>query len=503
MKKRKSILTYLALVFVVTSFYIANHDVDIHAKTKKIKWTATIAKKTYKYTGKKIKPKVTVKYKGKKLPKKNYKVKYPKNPMKKGQYKIKVSLKGKYKGKKLKGTKTITYKIYRPKSYDDKNKYNDDNEDDVENEVKKKDTIVTKNVKGISIAYSTDRYPFYRYTDKDKESGKKKDYAQCYFPIFIKQKVNKDFILHTEYKGKCGFNNFSNCQYIPNRKDAQVVTSANVYYYYEDDLTKPYDNFQQDLYKKGYIGFIMVKVSCLLDEKQSVDVYLDNEKLVTLQSDRFSKLEKYNDYDFYYQFHNPFLAPAYSYTTELTLKNMLNDVAKCNPKTDFETYTALKYWITSHAYTEYTCWASINVGEAMTELGYPYIKLACSYDNGEGWIYNDYSRYYSLRSKLDDVGYSSGGHRVSLIFMNNKQFWWCEVQGRADEDEGYDSSKKFVFDPSGWTRPDYDVSKSLSDITSKMPLNEYSNIKQLVKGDYEIDIEKYDAFDWHTWKNYW
>ena len=55
-----------------------------------------------------------MKYKGKKLKPKNYKVTYPKKPVKPGKYKIKVTLKGKYKGKKLKGSKTIEYSIAVP-----------------------------------------------------------------------------------------------------------------------------------------------------------------------------------------------------------------------------------------------------------------------------------------------------------------------------------------------------------------------------------------------------
>ena len=111
--------------------------------------------------------------------------------------------------------------------------------------------------------------------------------------------------------------------------------------------------------------------------------------------------------------------------------------------TDFDTYNALEYWITSHTYSEYTCWGAIVVGEAMTELGYPYIQLACSYNDNNGWFYNDYSRYYSLRSKLDDAGYNSLGHRITLIYMKKGKFLYCEVQGGAEE------GTKFVFNPSG------------------------------------------------------
>lgn len=490
-KKSFKLVLFLLMACMVLAFSM---DKNTYANTKKIKWTATIAKKTYTYTGKKIKPKVTVKYKGKKLTKKNYTVKYPKNPIDENKYKIKVSLKGKYKGRKLKGTKTIKYKIYdRSLHYHKEQVKKDPN-----------DVLVTKKVKGISIAYNKGRYPFYKYTDVDESSGKKKIYAQCYFPIYIKQKVNKNFIFHAQYNGICGFNNFSDGQYIPNRKDAQVAVGGEVYYYYKDDVTRPYDEFQKKLYKKGYIGFIMVRVSCLLNKKQSVDLYLDDEKIVTLESNKFSKLKEYDDYEFYYQFGNPLLVPVYSYETETMLKNMLSDVAKCAPNmTDFETFTALNYWIASHRYSEFTCWGAIVVGEAMTELGYPYIQLACSYNDGNGGFYNDYFKYYSLRSKLDDAGYNSLGHRITLIFNNSKQFWYCQVQGSADEDGGNNSSKKFVFNPSGWTRPTNDVSESLFDITDKMPLNEYDNIKQLMKGDYEMDIEQYNPFDWHTWKTYW
>lgn len=103
-KKKFKLLIFLLMVSMLLPI---NANQNVYAKAKKVKWTATIAKKRYNYTGKKIKPKVTVKYKGKKLSKKNYKVKYPKNPVDDNTYKIKVTLKGKYKGKKLKGTKTI------------------------------------------------------------------------------------------------------------------------------------------------------------------------------------------------------------------------------------------------------------------------------------------------------------------------------------------------------------------------------------------------------------
>ena len=99
-KRSFKLVLFLVMIGILLS---CSAEKNIYAKTKKVKWTATIAKKKYDYTGKKIKPKVTVKYKGKKLPKKNYTVKYPKYPVDDGKYKIKVTLKGKYKGKKLKG----------------------------------------------------------------------------------------------------------------------------------------------------------------------------------------------------------------------------------------------------------------------------------------------------------------------------------------------------------------------------------------------------------------
>lgn len=486
MKYQKKKFKLLIFLLMVSMLLPINANQNVYAKAKKVKWTATIAKKRYNYTGKKIKPKVTVKYKGKKLSKKNYKVKYPKNPVDDNTYKIKVTLKGKYKGKKLKGTKTIKYKIYDPDLY-----YHEEpvkkNKDDV---------LIEKKVNGVSIAYNKGKFPFGRYTDSDNgmSDGNKKKYAQCFLPIFVKKKLKNNFVIHTEYNGKCGFNNFSDKQYIPNRKEAQVVTNLYTYYFYDGDVV-PSDELQLELYKKGYVGYIILNVSCLLNKKQSVDLYFGDEKVLTLTSDKFSKLEEF-DYSRYYRY-DYFLKPAYSYATEKTLKGILNDVKKCSPNmTDFDTYNALEYWITSHTYSEYTCWGAIVVGEAMTELGYPYIQLACSYNDNNGWFYNDYSRYYSLRSKLDNAGYNSLGHRITLIYMKKGKFLYCEVQGGAEE------GTKFVFNPSGWKRPDYDMNQSLWDGEERFPLNEYKTINELMKGDYQIDTYKYDAFDWRTWKNY-
>ena len=52
------------------------------------------------------------------------------------------------------------------------------------------------------------------------------------------------------------------------------------------------------------------------------------------------------------------------------------------------------------------------------------------------------------------------------------------------------------FDPTGWQRP---VNNTLTSASSKFDLNEYNTIEELVKGDYYIDINKYDPYDWHTW----
>lgn len=296
--------------------------------------------------------------------------------------------------------------------------------------------------------------------------------------------MKDDFIIHTEYNGKCGFSSFSHSQYIPNRKNAQVATNISVTYY---DKMPTGDKMQQALYMQGYVGYILVNVSCLLDKKQSVDVYLGNKKVVTLESDGFSKCKEY-DY-VKYRGYNPFMEPVYIYESEVLLEDMLKDVAKCaSNMTDYETYTALKYWIQNHSYSEFTCWGAATVANAMMELGYPYIILSCSYDGKDG-LYNDYSRYYSPASK---ILHNPGGHMITLIFMEPGRFVKCEVQGY-----GY-SSSEFKFDPTGWQRPVNSTSTLIS-ASSEFDLNEYNTIEELMKGDYYIDINKYDPYDWHTW----
>ena len=93
MRGKRGLLTGLVILLVFGIFAFQGTDIEAYAKETTSKWTVTTSKKTYAYTGKKIKPKVTVKYKGKKLKPKNYKITYPKNPVKPGKYKIKVTLK--------------------------------------------------------------------------------------------------------------------------------------------------------------------------------------------------------------------------------------------------------------------------------------------------------------------------------------------------------------------------------------------------------------------------
>ena len=78
MRGKRGLLTGLVILLVFGIFAFQGADIEAYAKETTSKWTVTTSKKTYAYTGKKIKPKVTVKYKGKKLKPKNYKITYPK-----------------------------------------------------------------------------------------------------------------------------------------------------------------------------------------------------------------------------------------------------------------------------------------------------------------------------------------------------------------------------------------------------------------------------------------
>ena len=75
MRGKRGLLTGLVILLVFGIFAFQGADIETYAKGTASKWTVTTSKKTYAYTGKKIKPKVTVKYKGKKLKPKNYKLK--------------------------------------------------------------------------------------------------------------------------------------------------------------------------------------------------------------------------------------------------------------------------------------------------------------------------------------------------------------------------------------------------------------------------------------------
>lgn len=111
--KTRKCLSIILIVSILLSigFFIPSGT----AKTKNKNIKVVLNKTQFTFTNKDIKPKIKyVKYKEKKLPKKNYKIKYPKESKLIGTYKVKITLKGKYKGKKLKGTKTVSYDIIPP-----------------------------------------------------------------------------------------------------------------------------------------------------------------------------------------------------------------------------------------------------------------------------------------------------------------------------------------------------------------------------------------------------
>lgn len=563
MKNIRKILLALIALLMLGMLIADGKDNIATAKEKTAKWTATTNKNSYEYTGEVIRPKVTVKYKGRKLSKKNYKLTYPKKSVNPGTYKIKITLRGKYKGKKLKGTKTIKYSIVVPKIKSLKCSYETDeyagdsiyytweknyNVDGYEIEESNNGTydaktkkrtlenyysgsycsvyecgvtysfriraykkigkkthyskwskiskkiplpeydMTTKSVNGIDVAYSKEAFPFFKDGVTDSDNVIQKKITQCYFPVLIKKKLNNDFVIHTEYNGECGFNNFSNKQYIPNRKNAQVVSSVSVVYFDEMPIES---KMQQAFYKQGYVGYVLFNVSCLSDKNQSVDLYFGDKKVETIVSNGYSKSKDYSscDYSEFCDFAE-YLSPAYSYRTEKALQGVLDDVAKCAPDmTDYDTYEALKYWIRSHSYRQYTCWGAATVANAMTEFGYPYIVLYCSY-SGENGLYNDYSRYYSGRSKQQ---HNALGHMITLIFMDKGKYAYCAVQGQAGTDS------EFEFDPTGFIRPTGSLDDILVPASDKFGLNEYDTIEELMRGDYNVDINKYDAFDWHTW----
>lgn len=76
MRGKRGLLLAVVILLVFGIFAFQGADIETYAKGTTSKWTVTTSKKTYAYTGKKIKPKVTVKYKGKKLKPKNYKVNF-------------------------------------------------------------------------------------------------------------------------------------------------------------------------------------------------------------------------------------------------------------------------------------------------------------------------------------------------------------------------------------------------------------------------------------------
>ena len=134
-KNKKILSVILAICLVLSCAMVMPYGIS---KTKNKNIKIVLNKKTFTFNNKVQYPKITVKYKGKKLPKKNYTytidgIKQKNIPKKNtyfygssagvvkeygivmpGKHTIKVKLKGKYKGKKLRGTKSISYNIVLP-----------------------------------------------------------------------------------------------------------------------------------------------------------------------------------------------------------------------------------------------------------------------------------------------------------------------------------------------------------------------------------------------------
>lgn len=114
MKKIRLFLAVICVAFcLATTFYVAQSTPVLAASstssTKKVdvsKLKIKLSATTYNYNGKEKKPSVSVSYKGKKVSRDYYSVKYSSGRKFPGSYKVTVSFKGKYAGKK-----TLTYKI--------------------------------------------------------------------------------------------------------------------------------------------------------------------------------------------------------------------------------------------------------------------------------------------------------------------------------------------------------------------------------------------------------
>lgn len=300
--------------------------------------------------------------------------------------------------------------------------------------------------------------------------------------IYVSSSIDPQY-LYIKYKGDEGYRDIGDYdkQYIPdysnpavsayisyNDKSPEYSMKNGEFMNNSEDYVTRYDYMK----KEGFAGYINIVIQYTYGGKQNFDLYYKDKKITTITSDKDS-----------------IFSGGTGLTNNAHAKSVLNDIQKYKTNmTDFDILSASQYWYRNHSYDDYTCWACMGVANIMKMKGYPAWILSCSKVEN-GYLVQDYENYYSLSSK--GKGGISLGHRIALVRIDSSHCYFVEVQGSYELKAG---ETDFSIP---WIPENYSDSISVNEKCDW--LRDYDSIYDMMKGDYGIDIVKFDPYDCKTW----
>ena len=329
---------------------------------------------------------------------------------------------------------------------------------------------------------------------------------RCRF--YTSKEVNSQY-LYIKYNGDEGYRDLNYDlyagydQYIPDYSNPTVYSSIHCKQYGRDDVVQgsmfashtgsrlddehyfeTQENEDQARYDymigQGYKNYIDITIRFFVNGPQSFDLYYKNNKLITVKCDNNFNLSSFDKGKAIYDWQ--------------LAKDVTSDVSKYKANmSDLELIEASKYWFANHSYYDYTCYACHRVENIMKLKGYPTWSLRCGIKYVDGQGENDYS--YNISNSIKNKGVVSGGHHFSMIRVSKDKVCIVEVQGRDDLEKGQTDFSKPWEPAEAKTISVYD---DLHNVGSHA-LKGYNTVYEMMKGDYGIDITKYDPFDCTTW----
>lgn len=296
------------------------------------------------------------------------------------------------------------------------------------------------------------------------------------YTLFVSDKVREsDFYI--KYKNDEGYRSIDNCriqQFIPNRVEPDIITEVQ----YKDSITSTSSRYSSERVKymagKGYTKAVTFKIICGINGNVGIDLYYKGSKLETFKFKNSTDCKVYEDYG--------------------TSKEIWDDISKYEGvETDYDIISAADYWIRNHSYADgYTCNCCDLIAALMSMKGHPSWTMYCAEKTDNG-VKNDYYHYHTKCPRTKDKGDVYTGHVMSIIMMDKTHYTWVEVEGSLGLKAGTTSfSKPWIKDP--------DYGKNLKTVYDKdSRIRDYDNVFDMMKGDYGIDITRFDPCDCRTW----